>query len=93
MTAKSMRFPVMLAALICAASCAHRPEVAAPHPPRADLEAAPEPLVPPEALSSEKAANAYDAAVLTWGRGLEAQVGRLCRWAKAAGMTDAPCGR
>ncbi|WP_176696049.1 hypothetical protein [Phenylobacterium immobile] len=49
--------------------------------------------MPLAALSSEKAANDYSAAVLFWGRGLEAQIGRLCRWAKSKGMAAAPCGR
>ncbi|MCR5875188.1 hypothetical protein LRS10_13905 [Phenylobacterium sp. J426] len=52
---------------------------------------APEPLVPDEALTSEKAANDYSAAVLTWGRGLEAQVDRICRWAVSVGMRDITC--
>ena len=60
-------------------------------PPAADLRAPPEPLVPAEALVSEKAANDYQIDVLTWGRGLGAQVGRVCAWAKAHGMNDAPC--
>ncbi|MCR5874349.1 hypothetical protein LRS10_09355 [Phenylobacterium sp. J426] len=47
--------------------------------------------MPDEALISEKAANDYSAAVLSWGRGLQAQVGRLCRWAVANGMQDVSC--
>lgn len=81
----------LLASLICAASCGPK---AGPHqnfPPRADLVAAPEPAVPADALVSEKAANDYDTAVLIWGRGLEAQVGRLCRWAAESGMKGIKC--
>lgn len=44
-----------------------------------------------EALVSEKAANDYDTAVLTWGRSLAAQVGRICRWAVGNGMQGVAC--
>lgn len=91
MTRKTMCVLALLGGLISAPSCAHRPIAAQAFPPRADLAAPVEPLVPAEALTSEKAANAYGAAVLVWGRSLEAQVVRLCRWAKASGMEDAPC--
>lgn len=91
MTVKTMRALVLLAGLICAASCAHKPAPAQGYPPSADLRAPPEPRAPAEALTSEKAANAYSAAVLVWGRSLQAQVDRLCRWAQATGMADAPC--
>ena len=83
---------VLLVSLICVASCAHKPAtVFQTFPPAADLRAESEPRVGAEVLVSEKAANDYSADVLVWGRGLAGQVGRVCAWAKARGMTDAPC--
>lgn len=60
-------------------------------PPRADLSGPVEPQITEVALTDEKAANDFDNAVLAWGRGLFAQVGRVCTWAKESGMKDAPC--
>jgi hypothetical protein len=48
-------------------------------------------VAPPEVVTSAQAAADYDIAVEAWGMRGWATVARLCRWAKANGMTvDCP---
>lgn len=83
-----------LAALSCAllvSACASKGPPLTAFPPRADLAAPAKPELSVEAVSSAAALAEHNSAVERWGDDLKAQVDRLCRWAKANGMPDAPC--
>lgn len=83
----------LLAALTCAASCATSPAVHQSFPPTADLALPPEPQLDADALASDKAADAYEAAYHAWAEGLKLQIGRLCRWSAANGAPGLDCPR
>lgn len=90
MTKRPLAALLMLASLGCA-GCARNSVAHQNFPSAVDLIAKPEPLVPDAAFMNDKAANDYDNAVLTWGRGLRDQVERLCAWAVGNGMKGIEC--
>lgn len=92
----------LLAAMIAVApSCASKPSVRPIFPSAADLAVEAEPAYPVEALEVDDslqstaaaidAENAWDDAVLIWGRSGWAAVGRVCRWAESLGMKGIDC--
>lgn len=61
------------------------------YPQSADLTHPPEPRLTVDALTSEHAADDFEARYHAWAKGLELQVDRLCRWAKAEGAPALNC--
>jgi hypothetical protein len=55
------------------------------YPSALDLAVEPKPVPTPEILTSEAAADAYDASLEAWGERGWAAVSRICRWANANG--------
>ena len=78
------------AALLSAGGCATSSGGAQQFPLTSDLSVAPEPIPPADLLISDEAANEYDNAVQAWGREGWERVGRICRWARDAGL-DVAC--
>ena len=60
-------------------------------PSAADLRQEAKPQLTVEALASDAALDAHDAAVEAWGERGWAAVRRVCVWAKGHGMPNAPC--
>lgn len=56
------------------------------YPPSADLAVPDEPEIPLEALENQEAYDGWVADMTIWGRGLQRQVGRLCRYFAERGM-------
>lgn len=84
------RFPIpllpLLVTLSVASACANRPPpVVQSFPLNVDLQVEPKPVAGPDILTSEKAANDYDASLEAWGERGWATVGRICKWAKEMG--------
>jgi hypothetical protein len=78
---------LIAAALWLAPGCATKERTRPLFPPAADLKVEPKPRLDPSALDSEAALDAHDIALETWGDAGWAAVARICRWAKANGMT------
>ena len=90
------RFPIAclltFAVLTFAPGCGSRLYAEAQQfPPTADLTVEPEPVLTIETLTSDKAANDHEAAVLAWGRRGWLTVGRICRWAEGMGAEGLDC--
>lgn len=85
-----MSLPLLAASLLAASACAG--PVRLSPPPAADLAVQPKPVPPPEIVTSEAAADAYDASLEAWGEAGWRQVARLCRWARdvAGAKVDCP---
>lgn len=82
---------VLTVLLSVAPSCAVQAKIFQNYPSAVDLTAEAKPKPPVDILTSEVAADKYEIGLETWGeRGWQA-VGRICKWAKALGMEDAPC--
>jgi hypothetical protein len=62
-------------------------------PPSVDLIVQPKPVLDPDALTSDKALNEYDAQIEGWGSAGWLQVARICRWAQANGAKGLSCPR
>lgn len=92
---RTMRFPTvglaLLGSLFLASGCASRPVPVQSYPPSVDLQVQSKPVLDPDALTSDKALNEYDAAVESWGEAGWLQVARVCRWAQASGMKGLSC--
>lgn len=56
-----------------------------------DLTVEAKPVPPVEIVTSEAAADDYDIQLESWGSRGWQMVSRVCGWAKASGMKDAPC--
>lgn len=82
---------VLLVSLLGVSGCAERPVAVQNYPSPVDLQVQPKPVLDPSALDSDKALNDYDAAIEAWGEAGWLTVGRVCTWAKAMGMREAPC--
>lgn len=82
---------LIAAVLLLVPGCAHREPIPRVFPPAADLKVQPKPQLKPEDVASEAALDAHDIALEAWGEAGWRQVARICRWAKANGMTiDCP---
>lgn len=68
--------------LAAVSSCAAQVTTRPLFPPAADIRDAttPKPVPTPDILTSEQAAERYDAAVETWGETVSRAGGRICRW-------------
>ena len=82
---------LLVVSLAAVSSCAGPRSTLQSFPSASELQVEPRPVPTVDILTSEAAADDYQTAVETWGdRGWQA-VNRLCIWAKASGMKDAPC--
>jgi hypothetical protein len=88
---RSAPFPttvlLIVSALWLAPGCASKERIQPIYPPAADLQVQPKPRLDPASLESEAALLNYDIEVEAWGEAGWQAVARLCRWAKANGMT------
>lgn len=75
----------LLASLWLVSGCAEKAVPVQNFPPSADLLPPAKPVLSPEALTSDKALNDYDASVEAWGDAEYRQILRLCAWAVANG--------
>ena len=82
-----MRFLLPAALLLAVPSCAPRERIRPLFPPVADMVVEARPVPTPEILTSEAAADAFDASLKAWGRRGWQKVGRICRWSKANGLS------
>ena len=87
---RSTAFPkarlALVSMLVLASSCASKPApLAYLSPPAADMKVEPIPEAEPEIATSEPAYEAYNQAVMDWGKRGWAAVGRLCRFSRGMG--------
>lgn len=78
---------LLAASLWLAPGCAVRERIQPLYPPAADLKVLEKPRLDPTVVDSEAALDAHDIALETWGEAGWQAVARICRWAKANGMT------
>ena len=81
------QFLALCALALAASACAPKERLTPIFPPPVDLAAVtqPKPRAPADIVTSAQAAAEYDIAIETWGDGLSAAGGRICRWAVGVG--------
>jgi hypothetical protein len=85
------RLLTLCAFSLAVSACGTKERIQPLFPPAADLKVDPKPVARPEIVTSAQAAAEYDIALESWGERGWRTVGRICRWAKANGMTiDCP---
>lgn len=80
-----MRALPIAAVLLVVSGCGEQDALRISFPPNADLKVAPKPVPSDDIVTSEAAADAYDASLESWGEAACRQTARLCRWASAMG--------
>ncbi len=81
-----------LTALLCLVpGCAGQARLRAVPPPASDLIVPLEPVPPIEVLTSAKAAADYQVSRDVWSYQMQAQLGRLCRWAADVAGAKVEC--
>lgn len=81
----------LLMSLSTVAACSPAATTYQSFPSAQDLRVEPKPAPTIETVTSAQASAAYSVELETWGEGESRKVGRICAWAKALGMRDAPC--
>lgn len=82
---------VVLSAGSIVSACAKPVTLTPSFPSAVDLTVPEKPAPTVETLTSAAASAELNSKIEEWGDGLASQVKRLCGWAKANGMRDAPC--